>query len=90
MLLDGPRKHYLFQIAAFFDEIIDGVLVRDPDHILFNDRPGVKIGCHVMACGSDQFHSSLIGLMIGLGTDECREERMVYIYDAVRAIARSG
>ena len=38
---------------------------RLPDDVLLDDRPGVELGRHVVACRADQLHASGEGLVVG-------------------------
>ena len=53
-------------------------------HVLLNDGTGIQLSRHVMARGSDNLHATLPGLMIGFGTHEGGQERVVDIDDMVR------
>ena len=57
--------------------------MSDSHHILLDNRSGIQFGSHIMTCGTDDLHTSFPCLMIGLGTDECRKERMMYINNVV-------
>lgn len=69
---DSTGKNNFFEIAAFADEVFDGVAVGDADYVLFDDRAIVKGFGDVMAGCSDQLYAALEGLVIGPGADERR------------------
>ena len=56
----------------------------DACHVLLNDRPCVQFGSDVVTRGSDNLHTALPCLVIGFGTDEGWQERVVYINNMVR------
>ena len=58
--------------------------VRHALHVLFDDRPLVQILGDVMAGGADQFDAPVVGLLVGVGTDERGQKRVVNIDDPVR------
>ena len=64
--------------------------VRHALHVLFDDRPLVQVLGDVVAGGADQFHAPVVGLLIGVGTDEGGQERVVNIDDAVRVPGHEG
>ena len=45
--------------------------------LLFDDRSGIEVAGDIMAGGADQFHSAIMGLPIGIGPDECRQETVM-------------
>src|SRR5476651_126539 len=53
--LHCTRKRDAFHIAARCQQLIGAVRVVDPFHHLFNDRPLVKIGRHIVGRCPDQF-----------------------------------
>ena len=74
VLLYSTRQHNLLEIATFVYQIGYGILVGDAHDVLLNDRTGIELSGHIVACSTDEFHSTLIGGMIGLSTHESREE----------------
>ena len=70
----GAGQHDFLQIPALADEILDRIPVTDPDHILFDDRPFVQILCGVVRSRPDDLDPTVIGLPIGIRTDEGGEE----------------
>jgi hypothetical protein len=74
---NGARENYFFYIPAFLDEIVDGIAVVDTDHVLLNDGAIVEdLGNVVRGC-TDQFDAALKRLMVRLGSDKRRKERVV-------------
>jgi len=73
----STAEDYLLEVPALGDKTLGGILMGDTDNILFDDRTRIKIGSHIVAGGTDNLHSPLEGLMIGLCADEGREEGMM-------------
>ena len=65
------------QIAALADEIVDRVAMGDRGDVLGNDRPLVQLGRRVVRSGADELDTALLRLVVGLGADEGRQERVV-------------
>src|SRR5580700_6554282 len=49
------RQHRALQIAAFFDQILNLVPMRNADYILFDDRTVIERRRDIVAGGADQF-----------------------------------
>ena len=81
---DGAREYDFLKVAAFADEIFDGVTVGDADDILLDDRTIVENFCDVVAGCADQLYPALEGLVVRLGTDESGKKRVVNVDDALR------
>ena len=79
-----PGEDHFLEIAAFADEIFDGIAVRDPDYILFDDRTVVEDFGDIVAGRPDQFYAALEGLMVGTRADESGKKRVVNVDDALR------
>ncbi len=58
----------------------------DAQHVLLDDRPGVEFGGHVMTGRADDFHAAIVGRVIGPGSGEGRQKRMMDVDDAVREL----
>lgn len=80
---DGTGENDFFQVFSFSDEIFHGVFVGYFHDILLNDGTFIQIGGHIMAGGTDDFHSPLMRPVIGLGTCEGRQEGVVNVDDLV-------
>ena len=74
MLFDCTREHNLLEVTAFEHKTLGIVLVGDSHHILLDNRSSIQFGSHLVTCGTDDLHSALPCLMIGLCTDEGRQE----------------
>jgi len=48
--------------------------VRDAHDTLFNDGTFVKIICHEVCRGADEFDAAFVRLVVGLGTLEAGQE----------------
>ena len=79
----GAGEHDFLQVAAFEHQAFGGVLVGDAHHVLLDDGAGVELARHVVACRTDDFHTALPGLMVGLGAYEGGEEGVVDVDDVV-------
>src|SRR3546814_7956014 len=66
-----------FDVGAEPHQILDGMAVIDPHHVLFDDRPVVKVLGHVMSRRADEFDSPLLGSPIWRGTYEGQQKRVM-------------
>src|ERR1700693_4385918 len=74
---DRAGEDAALNVTTFADEIVWGVAMGDPFHVLLNDGPFVEIRRHKMRGGADQLHAALVGLMIRPGALESWQEGMV-------------
>jgi len=81
---DGAGEYDLFEVAAFADEVFDGVAVGYADYILLDDGTVVEDFGDVVAGCADQLHAALEGLMVRAGADEGGQKRMMNVDDALR------
>jgi len=81
---DGAGEDYFFEVAAFADEIFDGVAVGDADYVLLDDGAIVEDFGDVVAGGADELDAALEGLMVWTRSDEGRQEGVVDVDDALR------
>src|SRR5215470_14389282 len=88
MVADGARQHASLDVASLADEILGRVAMADALDVLIDDRPLVEIARDVMGGGANQLHAALVGLMIGLGALEARQEGMVDVDAAPRQLGR--
>lgn len=70
------------------DEFCGRIFVRDSSDVLLDNRTCIEFGGDVVACCADKFYAAFVGLVVGLGADESRKERVVDVDDAV-GIARN-
>src|SRR5271169_3417869 len=82
---DGARQNDLLDIPSLLHQVIDGVAVINPNHVLFDDGAIIEHLRNVVSGSADQLHAALEGLMVGLGSDERRQERMMNIDQIRRA-----
>ena len=68
------RKDDFFEVAAFADEVFDGVTMGDADDVLLDDRAVVEDFRDVVAGCADQFYATLEGLMVWSRADEGGQE----------------
>jgi hypothetical protein len=83
MPADGAGQDNLLDVAAFLNEIVDGVAMVDADNILFDDGAIVEYLSDVVGGSANQFDAALERLVVGLGADECRQKRMMNV-DEIR------
>jgi len=77
--LDSARQYLALGIASQRGEIFHRLAVVHPRHVLFDDRPFVKFGRHVVRSGTNQFHAPLMRLVIRLGSLEAGQEGVMDI-----------
>src|SRR5947209_6205717 len=75
--LHRAREYRSLDIGATTPERLRVVAVRDPDHVLFDDRPVVEHLGYVVRRRADQLDAALPGPFVGLGTREGRQERVM-------------
>src|SRR5512135_132761 len=89
VVAQATRQHCLFDVAAITHQVVYRVAMVDAHGILLDDRPGVQFFGNVMASRADEFDAAQVGLMVGLGTDERRQEAVVDVDDAAgKALAQ--
>src|ERR1700694_3374235 len=66
----GTGEHNLFQIAAFLQQVVKRITVRDAHHILLDDRTVVEYLGDVMTGRADQLHTPRESLVIGLSANK--------------------
>src|SRR3546814_9763276 len=79
MILNGGSEHPAFYITALANQIFGRVRMADRFDILMNDRPFVEVSSDIMGGRTDHFHAARMGLVIGLGALETRQETMVNV-----------
>ena len=77
-----PRQDHALHVAAELDQLVGREGVVDADHVLLDDRALVEILGDVVGGGADQLNAASVGLVVGLGTLEGRQERVVDVDDA--------
>ncbi len=53
---DGTRQHQPLQVAPFADQIVQRILVGDPDDVLLDDGTFIQCFRHVVARGPDDLN----------------------------------
>ncbi len=81
--LHAVGKHPLLDVAALGDEVVHGVLVRDRQRRLVDDRAFIEVDRGEMRRGAYDFHPPLESLVVGFGALEGRQERVVDVDNAV-------
>src|SRR5215469_551177 len=59
----GAGLHQALDVAADGHQLIGGVGVPDPGHVLLDDRPLVQLGGDEVGGRPDELHAPLVGLM---------------------------
>ncbi len=70
----GAGENYLFQVAAFANEILDGIAVGNTDDVLFNDGTIVQNFGDVVAGCANQLDTTFESLMVRACADEGRQK----------------
>src|SRR5690606_27205753 len=65
VVANGTGQDDPLDVPAEPDHVLDTVRVVDTDHVLFDDRPFVEVGCHVVGGGPDQLDSPGVSLVVG-------------------------
>ena len=76
-----PGQHRLLEIAAEPDQSFGGVAMADRRDLLADDRPLVELRGRVVRCGTDDLDPAVVRLVVRLGADERRQERVVDVDD---------
>ena len=74
MPADCAGKNHTLQVAAFFDQIVHRVAMRDANDILLDNGPLVQHLGHVVAGGANKLYPAVKGGMVRLGADKSRQE----------------
>src|SRR3546814_12597660 len=77
MGVDGPSKNLAFDIAAERDVVFGALRMGDTHRVLLDDRAFVQVCRHVMRRRADQLYAALVGLLVGIGTLEARQDGVV-------------
>src|SRR6266850_2697248 len=80
------RQCHAFHVAALFDKVFERVAVRDARDALLNDRAVIENFGDVMRRGADELHAALVGLVMRLGADKRRQERVMNVDDLLRIV----
>lgn len=80
---DGTGEDQALEVAAFLDEAGELVVLRDADDVLLNDGAFVEYFSDVVTGSSYEFDASGEGGMVGAGSGEGGEERVVNVDDAL-------
>lgn len=79
--LHGGGEDLALDIAALVDELLRGQVVVDAGDALLDDGPLVEVGGDEVRGGADDLDAALVGLVVGLGALERRQERVVDVDD---------
>src|SRR5436190_8574939 len=72
-----PGQDLCLDVPAGLGEALRGERVVHPDHVLLDDRALVQLRGHVVGGGADQLDAARVGLVVGLGALEARQEGVV-------------
>ena len=81
---NGAGENHALQIAAARNQILHLVAMRDPRHILLDDWAIVQHVGNEMACRTDELDPARVGRVVGPGSSEGRQKRMMHIDDGGR------
>ena len=81
MVADRPGEHAPLDVAAFADQVIGRVAVADAFDVLLDDGTFVQISRDVMARGANQFHATIIRLVVRPGPNKTRQKAVVDVDD---------
>src|SRR5579862_4449956 len=78
----AARQGEALAVAAKAHEIVGRVEMLHADDFLVDDGTGIEFRGHIVAGGADEFHPALPGPLVGIGTHETRQKRVVDIDDS--------
>ena len=81
-----PRKHNALQVTAPRHQILHLVAMRNPRHILLDDRPLVEHLGHVVAGRANQLYAARVRRVVGFGSGKSRQKRVMHIDDPCRKL----
>ncbi len=61
----SPRQHDFLQIPPFADQVLYGIPMTRPRHVLLDDRSLIQFLCGVMGRRPDELHAALVRLPVG-------------------------
>lgn len=76
-LVHGAQQHHLLDVVACLGEGVWIVAVVHLDDVLLDDRPFVEVVGDEVGGRPDDLHAAAEGLVVGLGSHERREERVM-------------
>lgn len=81
-VLDSRGEYIALHIAASMGQLLGAHAVVDPNNILFDDRAFIQVTGDEVGSGTNDFHTSVVGLVVGLGTLERGQEAVVDVDNA--------
>jgi len=81
-VLDSSSEHVALHVATGMGQLFGAHSVVDPNDVLLNDGALIQVTGDEMGGGTDDFHTTIVGLVVGLGTLERRQEAVVDVDDA--------
>lgn len=89
--LDSSSQNLAFDIAALVNELLGAHGVVSPGDTLLDDRTFIQVGSDKMSSSTDNLNTTLESLVVGLGTLERGQERVVDVdYLAGHDLAKLG
>jgi hypothetical protein len=73
------RQNHTLHILPYTNKVITTQTMTYPNCVLLNDRPFIEIGRHVVRRSTHDLHAPVVGLVVGLGTLEARQEAVVNV-----------
>ena len=88
MPADGAREHEALEIASAGNKIVNLIAVRDAGHVLLDDGAVVEDLGDVVAGGADEFDAARVSCVVGFGSGEGGQKRVVHVDDLCPDTAR--
>src|SRR5262249_17185084 len=66
------RQHRDFEVTTSTAKVVDGVAMAHPDDVLVDDRAVVELRAHVSRGHPDEFHRTIVGLVVRPSSTERR------------------
>jgi hypothetical protein len=83
MSLHSSHQYLALEHSTLGKKVVNRMPMANAVNVLLDDRPFVQGFCRIVSRRTHQFHSSGMGTMVRLGTDEGREEAVVNVDDGV-------
>ena len=82
MVAQTAGKGHAFAVPAEPEEVVFGVEVLHPHHLLLDDGALVEVRRGVVAGGADELHPALIRPVVGISPDKGGQETVVNVHKA--------
>jgi len=77
VVTQAAGQHAALHIAPKPHQIVLAAAVIHPHHVLLDDGTLVQVGGDVMTGSADQLDPAVVGLLVGIGADEGRQEAVM-------------